>query len=68
VLDLVLKAITLGYVVLGAWQLAKALRPELQVRQDLAVAAVRARLARAAPEGLPELPAGAARALYDDTR
>jgi hypothetical protein len=68
VLDLVLKAITLGYAVLGAWQLAKALRPELQVAQDIAFARVRARVGRRPPELLAELPAGAARPLYDDTR
>lgn len=69
ILDLALKALTLAYAAVAAWQLAKALRPELQVAQDVALARVRARMRRRpAAEALPELPAGAARALYDDTR
>lgn len=70
VLDVIIKAVTLGYAVLAAWQLAKALRPELQLAQDIAFARIRAKMATVRPggEALPELPAGAARALYDDTR
>lgn len=68
VIDLVVKAIMLAYALAAAWQVAKALSPPLQVRQDLALAALRARFAKAPPGRLPELPAGAARSLYDDTR
>lgn len=68
ILDLALKALTLAYAAVAAWQLAKAFRPELQVAQDIAVARIRARFARPLEAALPELPAGAARPLYDDTR
>jgi hypothetical protein len=68
VIDLAVKAIMLVYTLAAAWQVAKALNPPLQVRQDIAVAALRARFARPPLERLPELPAGAARPIYDDTR
>jgi len=68
VLDLAVKAIMLVYTLAAAWQVAKALNPPLQVRQDLAVAAVRRRLSRPPPVLLPAAPASALRDLYDDTR
>lgn len=66
-LDVALKAVTAAYLLMAAWQVAKILSPPLQVRQDLAVAALRRRLARARAE-LPELSAGDTRQIYDDTR
>jgi hypothetical protein len=69
-LDLALKVATAAYLLLGAWQIAKALNPPLQVRQDLAVAAIRSRLARGRREleELPTLTAADTRPIYDDTR
>lgn len=70
-LDLAAKAIMLAYALIAAWQVAKALNPPLQVRQDLVIARIRAKMAMARKSAelqLAELPAGAARPLYDDTR
>lgn len=70
-LDLAAKAIMLAYALIAAWQVAKALNPPLQVRQDLVIARIRAKMAMAQKSTelqLAELPAGAARPLYDDTR
>jgi len=68
VIDLAVKAIMLVYTLAAAWQVAKALNPPLQVRQDLAVAAVRRRLSRPPQVLLPAAPSSALRDLYDDTR
>lgn len=66
-LDAALKLVTAAYALLAAWQVAKALSPPLQLREDLVVAALRRRLER--PAGaLPELAQEARRAIYDDTR
>jgi hypothetical protein len=69
-LDLALKIVTAAYLVLAAWQVAKILSPALQVREDMALAAARRRLARRRELELelPELGPGDARAIYDDTR
>jgi hypothetical protein len=69
-LDLAAKAIMLAYALIAAWQVAKALNPPLQVRQDLVIARIRAKMAmvKSTEPRLAELPAGAARPLYDDTR
>ena len=69
-LDLAVKAIMLVYTLATAWQVAKALNPPLQVRQDLVIARIRAKMAmvKSTELQLAELPAGAARPLYDDTR
>jgi hypothetical protein len=70
-IDLAARAIMLAYALLAAWQVAKALSPPLQVRQDLVIARIRAKMAmvrKATELQLAELPAGAARPLYDDTR
>ena len=67
VLDVALKVITIAYVLLGAWQVAKALNPPLKVWEDTTVAAARRRLQRAR-EDPPGPSAGELRAIYDDTR
>lgn len=69
-MDLAAKAIMLGYALIAAWQIAKMLNPALQVQEDIAIARIRSKMATRRPglEALPELPAGAARPIYDDTR
>lgn len=66
-LDLAFRIVTAAYMLMAAWQVAKALNPPLKVWQDVTVAAARARLQRPRA-GLPELPAGDGRPIYDDTR
>jgi hypothetical protein len=72
VLDLALKVASAAYLLMAAWQVAKVLNPALQVRQDLAVAALRARVRRAGQQilerDLPPAPAADRAAIYDDTR
>lgn len=69
VLDLALKVASAAYLLMAAWQVAKVLNPALQVRQDLAVAALRARLRSSGQIlELPPAPAADRAAIYDDTR
>lgn len=65
--DVVARMIMAAYVIMAAWQTAKALNPPLKIWQDTTVAALRRRLERA-PEPLPALSNDDQRTLYDDTR
>jgi hypothetical protein len=66
-LDLAIKVVVFAYTLMSAWQIAKMLNPPLQVKQDMAVRALRLRLARPSGE-LPELSHADRAAIYDDTR
>jgi hypothetical protein len=65
--DLAVRIVTAAYVLMTAWQVAKALNPPLKVWQDTTAAALRQRLQRPSA-GLPELGPADRAAIYDDTR
>lgn len=66
-LNMAARIIGVAYTVMCAWQVAKALNPPLQVKQDMAIAALKQRFAKVADE-LPELANADRAAIYDDLR
>jgi hypothetical protein len=61
------RIVGLVYTLMTAWQVAKMLNPPLQVKQDLAIAALKQKFAKIVDE-LPELANEDRAAIYNDLR
>ena len=67
VLNVTAKIITVAYTLMCAWEVAKALNPPLKVKQDIAIAALKQKFAKAV-DTLPELTNDDRAELYDFLR
>ena len=66
-IELMIKVLSMAYMLYSMWQLAKLMRPELAIQEKLVIARLQQRFSKPKPIE-PLVPREWIRAIYDDTR